>query len=222
MKDQKLDAIIVFGKSLHQDGSPDFVLRSRVEKALEVLNAHPQAKLIITGGKSHWLAGKEQISEAQAMLEYAKQVQPDLHLDQVIVEDQGNSTIHQLAKIKVEQLLPNSWKNVGLVTDEIHMPRAASIALGVLGDEFIISQYPAKVDLAGAWRALIEEKEKRDYDITYQTRNQHIKNGDHETWLRETEKFQERARELRKQGVTSEELLQSIHDELQQVIKGSK
>lgn len=216
MKDQKVDVIIVLGKSLHPDGSPDFVLRSRVDKALEVLKDHPEAKLIITGGKSHWIDGEEQISEAQAMLDYAKRTNPGLDIDQVIIEDQGNSTIHQLVRIKTEYLLPNSWKQIGLVTDELHMPRAAMIARGILGDTFEVIEYPAKVDLAGYWREIIEEREKLGYENTYQALFSKVKLGDHEAWLRESGKFQAEAKKVRAQGVTSQQLLQSIHDELQQ------
>jgi uncharacterized SAM-binding protein YcdF (DUF218 family) len=173
-----LDVIICLGKAVHNDGSIDWILQERVKKAAEIASNNPQAMLILSGAKHHLDNRSGLPSEAEAMLKYIKDNNL-LDSSRIIIEDKGSSTIHQQCIIKTDFLIPNNYKNIGLVTDELHMPRAEVTLKSILGPGFGVVAFPSIVNLAGKARALIIDDEKKSFDLTMETRVNVISPGDH-------------------------------------------
>lgn len=149
-----MKTFILFGRQLFQDGKLDWIAKARCHLAIEILKQNTASELIITGGKT-----TTQISEASVMKDYLIDKLP---VDRrIILEESGLSTIHQLVLLKNNYLIPNMKFEVGLISDEIHMPRLELMAQHLLGDEFKITTYRAEVKISGHYRQAIEEYERR-------------------------------------------------------------
>ncbi|MDP4182930.1 MAG: YdcF family protein [Bacillota bacterium] len=178
-----VELIICLGKNIYDDGSLDNILKLRVEKAVEVFLSNPNSRLILTGGKGYSDTRKSEVSEAEAMYKYVAEKYPNLNFNNIIVEKNGKSTINQLCLIKKEVVLPNNYRKIALVTDEVHMKRALAILDGILGDDYTIVSFPSKIDIVGLWRRLIENDEANLYDKTINNLIKRVKRGDEDDWL---------------------------------------
>jgi uncharacterized SAM-binding protein YcdF (DUF218 family) len=202
------DVIIVLGKGLHTDGTPDCILKSRVSEAVRLAEQN-RAPLIFSGGKAHWKEDTK-ISEAGAMKRYVVESFPEFDVSRITLEEEGSSTIDQFIKIKTVILIPNGWVNIALVTDELHMPRAALALKHILGDSFRVDEVPAKADIAGGWRRLIEAREEKAYEKTLKTRVEKITKGDHQAWAKANAEFQKRFKDLQAQGMDANEIITKL------------
>lgn len=171
-----MKTFILFGKKLLPDNTLSWIGEARCEKAMELLKAFSKSKLIITGGKTTSV-----VSEASAMKSYIIERIPDRN---IVLEEKSESSIHQLCILKTDYLLVQNIKEVGLITDETHMPRLALVASKIFGDNIKIVEYPARVKISGVNRKLIEDYEQKLYDLT-KTNPVYTegKSGDHLLWL---------------------------------------
>lgn len=167
---------------------PDWFLESRLQKTIEIAKQYPDAPIILTGGQSHLIENKVSISEAEAMKKFILEKAPELE-QRLITEDKGDSTIHQIILIKTQIIEPKGYKNIGIITDEIHMPRAEATAKHVLGDSYSVLPYPSIIKLSGTYRKAIETVEEQNYKLLQETRLNVIKPGDHEEWQRVNDEY---------------------------------
>ncbi|AEB09016.1 YdcF family protein [Desulfobacca acetoxidans] len=128
-KSHTLDAIIIVGALVGRDGHPGRVARFRLHHALPlVVETYPESWVVITGG----LWPGRPATEARAMADWALG-QAVRHwgeacgrkLEQrLILEEVSLSTVES-ARHTAVLLQQRGLMAAGLVTDELHMPRAA-------------------------------------------------------------------------------------------------
>ena len=185
-----MNTLILFGKQLFRDGQLDWIAQSRCDLACELIYKEPNATLIITGGQT-----TQQESEASVMKNYiTKKLKTKT---EIILEESGLSTIHQLVVLKNEYLLPRKQFEIGLISDEIHIPRIELTARHLLGDDFTISIYKAEVRLSGQYRQSIENFAKELFDLT--SKNPVLINyrkGDDKMWKLYDEFYRNKKKEL--------------------------
>ena len=113
------DYCIVLGAQWKTDG-PSEVLRRRLDKAIEYLNANPETVAIVSGGQG----SNEIISEAAGMRQYL--LSAGIADERIRVEDQSTNTCENLAFSGAFVDKANS--NVVVVTNDFHVFRAVKIA----------------------------------------------------------------------------------------------
>ncbi len=185
-----MKTFILFGKQLFRDGQLDWIAQSRCDLAIELINKTSNGTLIITGGKTTQLE-----SEASVMKKYISN-KLKVNCD-IILEESGLSTIHQLVVLKNDYLLPKRQFEIGLISDEIHMPRIELTARHLLGDDFIITTYKSEVRISGRYRQSIENFERDLFDLT--AKNPVLVNypkGDDKMWKLYDEFYRNKKKEL--------------------------
>lgn len=116
---QDLDYIIVLGARLNEKGEVGGQLKQRLDKALELKQANPHSKIIVSGGKK-WCG---QIIEAEAMAKYLEAA--SVPKDEIILETKSNFT---------KQNILFSFENIekgaktAIVTSDYHLLRALIIS----------------------------------------------------------------------------------------------
>lgn len=113
------DYVIVLGAQWKENG-PSYVLKKRLDKALEYLKANPETKVIVSGGQG----SNEPISEAQGMYGYL--VDAGIEAERILVEDKSTNTCENL--VFSSELLEEANTRVVLVTNNFHVFRATAIA----------------------------------------------------------------------------------------------
>ena len=100
-KGKDADYLIILGAGLKNGDQLSYSLRTRLDKGLEVLQNHPDLKVIVSGGQGK----NERLSEAQAMRNYL--INRGIPRDQIILEDESKSTYENLifSKKKMEESL---------------------------------------------------------------------------------------------------------------------
>ena len=83
------NVVIVLGARLRPDG-PSPALKRRLDKALDYVNAHPDADIIVSGGQGN----DEYTSEAQAMADYL--LERGVSAERIHLESQSTSTAENL------------------------------------------------------------------------------------------------------------------------------
>ena len=113
---------VVLGAAVWSGNVPSPTLSSRVDKALELLEQGFVGKIVLTGGKA-----PGELPEAEVGYEYARVRGVDT--SKVIIENLTASTADQMKWIK-ENLLTddNSFKDIVLISDAYHLPRAIEIS----------------------------------------------------------------------------------------------
>lgn len=122
---KKPDYIIVLGSGIRSEEVPP-LLKSRLDKGLQVFHQSPQAKFIVSGGQGY----DEPVSEAFAMAKYLRsQGVPN---EQIILEDQSTTTYLNMAyskhKIKEDWSEPTKTPLVVFTTNNYHVLRASIYA----------------------------------------------------------------------------------------------
>ena len=114
---ENIDHIIVLGAGLRKDGRPSDMLADRLKTGAALLEAHPNAKLILTGDNSG-----DHYNEVAAMKKFVL----DLGIDEArIIEDGlGFSTYESIYRAAKDI----GAKNTIIVTQEYHLFRALYIA----------------------------------------------------------------------------------------------
>lgn len=102
--------------------SPSLMLRERIDAAHEFLEANPEAKCVLSGGKGE----DEDISEAQCMKD--ELVAAGIDPSRLYIEDKSTSTKEniEMSRDIIEKC--GLGKNVAVVTNEFHEYRAGLVA----------------------------------------------------------------------------------------------
>jgi uncharacterized SAM-binding protein YcdF (DUF218 family) len=110
------DAVVVLGAALTAAGLPGPALKRRTEHGVAVLNERGAAYLVVSGG----VTGPPP-AEAEVMRGLALELGvPD---ERVVVEDRAVNTFEN-AVYTGRIIRERGWRQVVLVTDSFHMPRA--------------------------------------------------------------------------------------------------
>ena len=117
--DQHLDYVVVLGAQVRKSG-PSLVLRYRLDKAIEYLDANPNTTCIVSGGKGP----NEPFPEAQGMADYLKEHGID---EQRILEEPDSKTTEENI-VNSKKLISDDDASVGVITNNFHMFRALQIA----------------------------------------------------------------------------------------------
>lgn len=125
MKNDKKDAdyIVVLGAGMWGD-VPSLTLSQRLEKSLEVINEHPKAKIIVSGG----MGPGETITEAEGMKRFL--VKKGVNENRIIKEDKSRNTEQNLkfSKAILDKQDNRTKLPVIIVTSDFHMFRAKMLA----------------------------------------------------------------------------------------------
>lgn len=113
------DYVIVLGAQWKSSG-PSYVLRKRLDKAVEYLQTNPDTQVIVSGGQGP----NEPIAEADGMYEYL--VEAGISRERIRKEDRSSSTFENLAFSS--KLLDKRQDHVVLVTNNFHVFRALGLA----------------------------------------------------------------------------------------------
>ena len=114
------DAIVVLGAAQY-DGRPSPVFRARLDHAVSLHLAGLAPYLIVTGGKQEG----DRTTEAAAARAFA--IQHGVDPDDILVEDQGRTTLESLRSV-AEMLRERGLNRAVFVSDRAHMLRVLRIA----------------------------------------------------------------------------------------------
>ena len=117
--DKELNYIVVLGAQLKTTG-PSRVLQYRLDTAYEYLTAHPDTKVIVSGGQG----SNEPASEAQGMYDYL--VKRGIEPDRIVLEDKSVKTEQNIRFSK--EFLQADTDKVGIVSNNFHVFRAVKLA----------------------------------------------------------------------------------------------
>ena len=116
--DKKVDAIIVLGAGVKDDGTPSDILVDRLETAVKVHNLGISTKFILSGDH-----GRESYNEVKAMKDYIMS-SCDVEEENVFLDHAGFSTYDSIYRAKdIFQV-----RNAIIITNEYHLPRALYLA----------------------------------------------------------------------------------------------
>jgi uncharacterized SAM-binding protein YcdF (DUF218 family) len=110
------DAAIVLGAMVLADGSPSPALTRRVLRAAALVREGRAAALLMSGGPV-----AHSRPEAWVMRDLA--VAAGIPADRVMIEDQSRNTIEN-ARLSLPIAAKHGWRNLAVVTDSYHLPRA--------------------------------------------------------------------------------------------------
>ena len=115
---KKVDAIIVLGAGVREDGTPSDILTDRLSTSLDILNMGVEGKLLLSGDH-----GREGYNEVGTMKDYILK-NSDIKEKDIFLDHAGFSTYDSIYRakdiFKVESAL--------IVTNEYHLPRALYLA----------------------------------------------------------------------------------------------
>lgn len=110
------DCIIVCGYPTNEDGTLSTILKSRIDKAIELYHQHQSSYIIVSGGAIH-----NQYSESRAMAEYA--IKHGVPQANILIEDQAKSTYHNMMYSQII-MIQNHFQNCYIVTNSWHVMKA--------------------------------------------------------------------------------------------------
>lgn len=115
---EKVDAIIVLGAGVREDGTPSDILTDRLSTSLDILNMGVEGKLLLSGDH-----GREGYNEVGTMKEYILK-NSNIKEKDIFLDHAGFSTYDSIYRakdiFKVESAI--------IVTNEYHLPRALYLA----------------------------------------------------------------------------------------------
>lgn len=111
-----LDCAIVCGYPANDDGTISEILKSRIEKAIELYHQKQVRYIIVSGGAVH-----NQYSEAITMKDYA--IKQGVSEDKIIIEDKARSTYHNMMYAS-ELMQQYHLDTCYVVTNNWHMIKA--------------------------------------------------------------------------------------------------
>lgn len=120
-EDPQAEILIVLGAGL-RDAKPSATLQSRLDAALEYLNAHPDAVAVLTGGKGH----NESVTEASAMALYLEN--HGIDPSRLYLEEQARNTRENMQysrELIEEKQLSGS---IAVASNGFHLYRAKRLA----------------------------------------------------------------------------------------------
>ena len=137
-----MDAIIVLGGSIDDDGrlGPDSV--SRVDKGINVFRKDKASKLIMSGAYSFLAKIRPRVLEAVSMKKYA--VAKAIPSKNIIVEQESLDTLSNLFFSK-KIIRRYGWKKIAIVTSDYHLKRTRYAASKIFGNSYDIAYYGSHV-----------------------------------------------------------------------------
>jgi uncharacterized SAM-binding protein YcdF (DUF218 family) len=117
------DVILVLGRELHQN-RPTAVFRARLEHGARLLREGWAPRILVSGG----VTGDSRVSEAEAGREHL--LAAGLPGAAVLMEAGSRHTLENLFNVR-ETLRRESWQRLILVSDPLHLARAATMARGL-------------------------------------------------------------------------------------------
>ena len=110
------DCAVVCGYPANEDGEPSDILKTRVDKGIELIKSGRVKYLIFSGA-----AVANEFTEAEVMKKYA--VSQGVSSDVIIKEEQAVSTYHNMMYVK-EIMENKGFKNCVVVTNGWHLRKA--------------------------------------------------------------------------------------------------
>lgn len=120
------DCAIVCGYPTNEDGTISEILKSRIEKAIELYQQHQIEYIIVSGGAIH-----NNYSEALTMRDYA--IKYDIPKNKILIENQAKSTYHNMVYSK-EIMKEYQLKSCYVITNSWHIIKAKYYAKQFLND----------------------------------------------------------------------------------------
>lgn len=120
---EKSEYAIVLGASIHENGQPSRILRSRLQAAMEFMERNPDAVVILSGGKGP----DEPMTESQSM--YNTMVEMGADPQRLLQEDKSvNTRENLLNSVEIMEARGGTEMPITLITSEFHQRRADYIA----------------------------------------------------------------------------------------------
>lgn len=119
-----VDYVIILGAGLRGE-ELSWTLRERVDKGLELLNSHPNMKVVVSGGQGPG----ENISEAEAMARYLQS--QGISLDRILKEEKSTSTMENFQyslQILQQQKGFDITEPIIIITSDFHLLRSKMLA----------------------------------------------------------------------------------------------
>lgn len=113
------DYVIVLGAQMKENGPSD-VLERRLKSAISYLEANPDTKVIVSGGKGQ----NEKVTEAQGMADYL--IQAGIAEERILKEEASANTTQNLRFSG--ELLDKKEDSVVVITNNFHVFRALHLA----------------------------------------------------------------------------------------------
>lgn len=120
---EKSDYAIVLGASIHENGQPSRILRSRLQAAMEFMERNPNAVVILSGGQGPDEPQAEALSMFRAMVEMGADPERLLQEDKSV-----NTRENLLYSMEIMEARGGTEVPVTLITSEFHQRRADYIA----------------------------------------------------------------------------------------------
>lgn len=155
----KMEAIIVLGAHISDDGILGEHAIKRVEKAVELYRKNPSSIIILSGKHSYLKRKKPAMTESMGMKKYALQL--GIPASKILLEQKSLDTIGNAFYTK-KILTRKKMHSVYLVTSDFHNKRAAYIFKRVLGKNYSIK--PTSVNVKTPLD--LRRKEKKIFTLT--------------------------------------------------------
>lgn len=117
---KKADVAVVLGAAVWSKNKASPILESRINKASELYKENKVNKILVTGGKA-----PGEISEARVANNYL--ILSGVKASDIIIEENSSSTSEQIAYIKNKLVEENNFKNIIVVSDQVHLKRVIEI-----------------------------------------------------------------------------------------------
>jgi len=117
------DLILVLGRELRED-RPTPVFRARLEHGARLLHEGWAPRILVSGG----VTGDSRVSEAEAGREHL--LARGLPASAILTEAGSRHTLENLFNVR-ETLRREGWQRLLLVSDPLHLARAATVARGL-------------------------------------------------------------------------------------------
>ncbi|MEO8210676.1 MAG: YdcF family protein [bacterium] len=116
----KANSGVILGAAVWGGNRPSPVLKERINKGYEIYQKNIVPKLVITGGGSPNELTEGEVSK-NVLIKYG--VAPE----NLILENSSSSTVEQILFVRDSLYNANNWKEIILVSDVFHLPRALEI-----------------------------------------------------------------------------------------------
>lgn len=149
------DAIAVFGQSPNPNGSVSSQLLLRLQKAKEMAEKYPKAKLVLTGGPVRYA-----YAEADVMAKWL--IDNGIAKDRLILDDIARDTPGNAIGL-VKAFKEINAHNILVVATVLHLPRATTV-LTIHGEAI---GYPMTIDSVGGDEKSLPSKKEEERIYTY-------------------------------------------------------
>ena len=142
----KYDCLVVLAGGIMDDGTLPRIVEQRIDKAKELFDLKLADHIVMSGKWSKWREKNAHPpqTEAKAMEKYAIKIGIPKKI--IYREEKSTSTVTNAHHILVDYLMPNNWKNVVVVTSDIHLLRAKGIFDSQFGPRYHITYVSSPSD----------------------------------------------------------------------------